>query len=509
MSMLHYPLYNFLATVPKCGETSALVAVLELFEQEQCDRLVVVNQQQMAVGLLNSTRFTQKLLVESNEAEYLQLLQQPLTIWKSIFEPVQILAAGDRVEQFVEFLPYQPAQTNNSVNWALVDTEGQFLGLLDSSRLLRLLAQEKAGIPTANQKSTQSAKSLKTHWRPRGKQRRLLVNKPLIQLLEQLPWPLMLQTSTGEVVTQNPAWWQQLGVLKDPEGVREQVAAILSPALAKQPEYANQTAAKVQHGDDEPASSVKLPSIENTWPVRHEALPHNGLLPLSPANTPNFHHPQEPLVSPTTTANRCFLDSQMGTCTCVVEEQNGQERVWQFAKIPLDSPELKVSNAQESAINNDNLWLVLATDVTEQQQLCKELAAKNADLIQLNRLKDEFLACISHELKTPLTAVLGLSRLLVDKQLGELNERQARYAGLIHQSGRHLMSVVNDILDLTRMETGQMELALASVNIRAVCDRALSEAKAIQTQSSKNLPTSQAAATPSPTPNLPSPSNRA
>jgi signal transduction histidine kinase len=63
--------------------------------------------------------------------------------------------------------------------------------------------------------------------------------------------------------------------------------------------------------------------------------------------------------------------------------------------------------------------------------------------------------------------------LLVDRQLGELNERQARYAGLIHQSGRHLMSVVNDILDLTRMETGQMDLTLAPVNIRAVCDRAL------------------------------------
>ncbi len=111
-------------------------------------------------------------------------------------------------------------------------------------------------------------------------------------------------------------------------------------------------------------------------------------------------------------------------------------------------------------------------------------------MIQLNRLKDEFLACISHELKTPLTAVLGLSRLLVDQQLGELNERQARYAGLIHQSGRHLMSVVNDILDLTRMETGQMELTLAPVNIRTVCDRAYDEANKMynQTYKGRNTP---------------------
>jgi signal transduction histidine kinase/CheY-like chemotaxis protein len=171
--------------------------------------------------------------------------------------------------------------------------------------------------------------------------------------------------------------------------------------------------------------------------------------------------------------------------------QNGQERIWQFAKIPLDSPEFQAMSAEDKAELSDDLWLVLATDVTEQQQLCKELAAKNADLIQLNRLKDEFLACISHELKTPLTAVLGLSRLLVDQQLGELNERQARYAGLIHQSGRHLMSVVNDILDLTRMETGQMDLTLTPVKISAVCDRALSEAKAIHTQTPKTTSQTQ------------------
>ncbi|MEO1559006.1 MAG: ATP-binding protein, partial [Cyanobacteria bacterium J06632_19] len=92
---------------------------------------------------------------------------------------------------------------------------------------------------------------------------------------------------------------------------------------------------------------------------------------------------------------------------------------------------------------------------------------------------------ISHELKTPLTAVLGLSRLLSDQQLGKLNDRQARYAQLIHQSGRHLMSVVNDILDLTRMETGQMSLTPTKVNIKKVCDRALKEAKEIYAQTTK------------------------
>ncbi|HEY9874962.1 MAG TPA: ATP-binding protein, partial [Candidatus Obscuribacterales bacterium] len=150
------------------------------------------------------------------------------------------------------------------------------------------------------------------------------------------------------------------------------------------------------------------------------------------------------------------------------------DRIWQFVKIPLQEAQAI------SQLDNGEICLVLATDVTEQQQVAKELVTKNADLVQLNRLKDEFLACISHELKTPLTAVLGLSSLLKDQLLGELNERQARYSKLIHQSGRQLMTVVNDIFDLTHMETGQIELTLTSVKIPDVCASAYLNAQQIQ-----------------------------
>ncbi|WP_225895371.1 ATP-binding response regulator [Dendronalium phyllosphericum] len=571
MSMLQCPLYDFLAIVPSCVETSSLAAVLDIFEKEQCDRLVVVNQQQYPIGLVYSAQLTQKLLTAAWGEQSLKF-QQPLSSSvENLIEPIQALPATDCVEQFSLFLGSQQSHTNKNRDWALIDRDEKFLGLVDSPRLLRLLAQEKATVGAAQTLYSNTQRSRQTKGASRkssvgvkSKGRSLkanphqpLVDKPLVQLLERLPWPLMLQTGTGEVVIQNPAWWEQLGVLKDPEGVRRQVEEILAPARAKQPEYANQNAGKIPHNrgyerESEEATTMKFHLGEDNFALKNETL----------ARSPNL--PDEQSATAGSTSTRCFLDGQMGTCTCVVEVKNGQERVWQFAKIPLDNTDLEVSlgeklqgelafgqtsltqqrqstqvgkpghvtgsstlsNAsrlksgdpptalapqhstlseklragvppveqtsvtQNSALNTD-LWLVLATDVTEQQQLCKELAAKNADLIQLNRLKDEFLACISHELKTPLTAVLGLSRLLVDRQLGELNERQARYAGLIHQSGRHLMSVVNDILDLTRMETGQMELALVPVKIRSVCDRALSEAKAVHTQSIKATSTSE------------------
>lgn len=141
-------------------------------------------------------------------------------------------------------------------------------------------------------------------------------------------------------------------------------------------------------------------------------------------------------------------------------------KTWQLLKFPL-------APLFDSATP---LWLILAKDITEYRQLSQELAAKNADLIQLNRLKDEFLACITHELKTPLTAMLGLASLLKEAKLGALNPRQTQYAQLIHQSGRHLMNVVNDILDLTRLETGQLQLNWDVVDLERVCRRAYAQA---------------------------------
>ncbi|MCC5619022.1 hybrid sensor histidine kinase/response regulator [Nostoc sp. CHAB 5836] len=452
MLMLDYPLYDFQATVPSCPQTSSLAVVLEIFEQEQCDRLVVVNQQQCPIGLLYSARLIPKLLAHSDDKNL--NLHQSLSSWgQGLIEPIQTISASERVEQLNLHLCYPQGEKHQNLDWALIDRDGRYLGLLDSSRLLRSLAKEQMAVLLSSA-AQRSSDDHRHEYDARPNDPKSLGHQPLVHLLERLPWPLMLQTGTGEVVARNPAWWQQLGSLKDPEGVRQHVEAILVPNCSKKPEYVSQRAIKVHPNGKENE--------------------HGGEKELT-----------EQEASGDAVYSRCYLDSQVGTCTCVVEVQNGQEQIWQFAKIPLDSPEFQVMSAESDVALSNDLWLILATDVTEQQQLCKELAAKNADLIQLNRLKDEFLACISHELKTPLTAVLGLSRLLVDQQLGELNERQARYAGLIHQSGRHLMSVVNDILDLTRMETGQMDLTPTPVKISAVCDRALSEAKAIHTQTTK------------------------
>ncbi|MDB9524289.1 ATP-binding protein [Dolichospermum circinale CS-1225] len=451
--MLQYPLYQFLANVPICLETNTLATVLDIFTNQQCDRLMVVNSQQVPIGLLYSARLLPQLLAATTD-DYLLNLQRPLSqMDKSLLEPIQTISAAQSLEHFRLFLEYQETQQQRNLDWALVDSDGKLLGIVDILRLLQLLAQNKNPINSIINQEKEPPK----------------IHTSIVHLLGQLPWPIMLQSSHGKVITQNPAWWQQLGALKDIEGVRKQVETILAPTHAQKSAYIY--ANRSENLKPDPFMSPKTTISPTVFsPDSSSALP---FLEESPVNV-------------NSSSDRCVLDTHLGICTCVVEIKNGQERVWQFAKIPLDSRKLQiwVSESQVPA-STDDLWLILATDVTEQQQLCKELATKNADLIQLNRLKDEFLACISHELKTPLTAVLGLSRLLVDQQLGQLNERQARYAGLIHQSGRHLMSVVNDILDLTRMETGQMQLTFTSVQIQVVCERALSDVKNIYQQNNK------------------------
>jgi signal transduction histidine kinase/CheY-like chemotaxis protein len=102
-----------------------------------------------------------------------------------------------------------------------------------------------------------------------------------------------------------------------------------------------------------------------------------------------------------------------------------------------------------------------------------ELSTANAELARASRLKDEFLASMSHELRTPLNTVLGLSEALQEEVYGPLTERQLRSLGTIEESGRHLLALINDILDVSKIEAGKIQLDIASVSAGSVCQASL------------------------------------
>src|SRR5882762_7727999 len=92
-------------------------------------------------------------------------------------------------------------------------------------------------------------------------------------------------------------------------------------------------------------------------------------------------------------------------------------------------------------------------EATNQELLCAKEEAERG-----SRFKDQFLSTMSHELRTPLNAVLGFSDLLADEAYGPLNDRQRRYVEHIHTGGKHLLTLISDILDLSKIEAGRMEL---------------------------------------------------
>jgi signal transduction histidine kinase len=106
-------------------------------------------------------------------------------------------------------------------------------------------------------------------------------------------------------------------------------------------------------------------------------------------------------------------------------------------------------------------------------RLFREIETKGRELEVANRHKDEFLASMSHELRTPLNAIIGFSEVMLERLFGELNDKQEEYLSDILSSGRHLLSLINDILDLAKIEAGRMELEATEFDLPQAIDNAL------------------------------------
>jgi signal transduction histidine kinase len=109
----------------------------------------------------------------------------------------------------------------------------------------------------------------------------------------------------------------------------------------------------------------------------------------------------------------------------------------------------------------------------ENVRLFREIEDKSRQLEVANKHKSEFLANMSHELRTPLNAIIGFSEVLLEKMFGEINAKQQDYLSDIHSSGRHLLALINDILDLSKIEAGRMELEPSDFDVPTALQNAM------------------------------------
>ena len=162
--------------------------------------------------------------------------------------------------------------------------------------------------------------------------------------------------------------------------------------------------------------------------------------------------------------------------------QNMTPKLWEGRAI-LSSGEIKwVKSASRPELQPDGaiVWDGVLLDMTERKQAETELyqtnhrlELTNTELQRATRLKDEFLANMSHELRTPLNAILGMSEALQEELFGALNSAQINAIATIEQSGQHLLSLINDILDVSKISAGKLELNIAEVSLAELCRSSL------------------------------------
>jgi PAS domain S-box-containing protein len=155
-----------------------------------------------------------------------------------------------------------------------------------------------------------------------------------------------------------------------------------------------------------------------------------------------------------------------------VFKQRGWVRDLEFEMVRKDGstfPVLLNASAVRDAEGNFLMSRSTVFDLTERKRAEAATLRAKEEAERVSKFKDQFLSTMSHELRTPLNAVLGFSELLTDTRYGTLSDRQRRYLEHIHTAGQHLLRLINDILDLSKIEAGRMEVAIEEVPAARTC----------------------------------------
>ncbi|MEP6658248.1 MAG: GAF domain-containing protein, partial [Betaproteobacteria bacterium] len=199
----------------------------------------------------------------------------------------------------------------------------------------------------------------------------------------------------------------------------------------------------------------------------HPVLPGYGTLVGRTASTRQIVHIEDAKNDPTYTWSEAQVALGFRTLLGVPMLREGEPigvvAMWREEVRPFSPRDMQLvaTFADQAVIAIENV------------RLFREIQDKSRQLEIANKHKSEFLANMSHELRTPLNAIIGFSEVLLERLFGELNDKQDDYLKDIHSSGRHLLNLINDILDLSKVEAGRMELEVSTFDLSTAIANAM------------------------------------
>lgn len=187
-------------------------------------------------------------------------------------------------------------------------------------------------------------------------------------------------------------------------------------------------------------------------------------------------------------ASICGIFESGETVVTEGEVQYQEKSAWlSIHYVPIFDTDRKVQSVLGIARNiTERKNMEQALEV-ERSLLAQRVEERTAELKRANRAKDEFLANMSHELRTPLNGILAFSEALLDQTRGPLNERQLKALNNIDASGRHLLELINDILDLSKIEAGKLTLQMDPVQVDDICQSSLTIIKEMASKKQLNV----------------------
>jgi signal transduction histidine kinase/CheY-like chemotaxis protein len=531
MFNFNFSLTDFAYSVPTCQPETEISSLLAIFLDTKHHYIAIVDRNERLVGIVSDRSLYARIIKEaegkrqearatvqtSNSTLYLREYKDDLESnfcpSKSAIElPIEspiILSSQMSASESIAFFKVPDRDNKSNPIYALVDADEKFVGILNTEKLIKFLLFDRQNILESK------CQSIIESWQ-----------KWSIEILERIPLPFSLQTKEGKTIYENPCWREQIDkannlnisevkekkynncqhIIRD-----ENEPSCLSDRVSCQSQFVKQQRSlqniasekETKFGDNYivTKSNPQVPTLleENLYSHNNSVNSYEASSENDLARTTN----EQNSLSYFKEAKACLENAvnyqQSAFNRTMVENEQNARQHWQKIKIPIqqifvDSNCEEISTTERHtsieeeqiylnsivpfslikdrlSTSNNPYWLVLATKNTPQKSE-SELAIENADLLAINRFKDELIATLSHELKSPLTAILGLSSLLKEQKLGQLNQRQNRYMELINNSARQLMSLINDLLDLARLETGQLQLLPEPLQIKTVCENA-------------------------------------